>query len=583
MAHLRLVWVCIIGVVVSSSVAESRCPTWTVPKGGYSSNNTQDCICGDSVGQMVKCDPVSLNVSLLMGKCMSYSNESSMAYVASCPYKTSHESNVYTPLPRDPSELNDVVCSPFNREGLVCSECKPEHGPSVFTNSLRCYKCSGMYHGWALYIFLELSPVTILFFAMVLFHIRLTSGGANCFLFNVQMIVSILSYGTHTGIYPFGTTSEILRKIILTVYGFWNLDFFREIIPPFCVSENINGIHALALQYLSVLYLLMLTFIVYFILEMHYRGCKLTMWLWKHIFKHLIRVKQNWTLKTSIVDSLATFLLLSYTRLMLTSFNLLYPVFIYDEHGRVIKKTLNFQESWEYFGSEHAPFAVLAIIVLLMLVLIPLLLFVIYPMKVCQRHCFRIRCVQVGLHSFVELFQGCFKDGTSDTRDFRLFSIFYFALRILMFVTHIIGFGGSPRISFLLPGLVLLGASQTILIIRPYKKNLHNIMDGVILAFGSVFCFFQTVMVLIADTKEGRLLQIAIQIGFFIPLFGILLYMVYLCIKFGKKHIVHQRPPPSFIEDEPSEIFPDRVLHPEEYSPFLKSLSSSFMNMYGAT
>ena len=557
-SYLPLLALC---VVVSRCTAESRCPTWTVPKGGYSSNNTQDCICGDSVGQMVRCDPVSLNVSLLMGNCMSYNNESSKAYVASCPYKTLHLTSIYTSLPRDPSELNDVVCSPLNREGLVCSECKPGHGPSVFTNNLQCYKCSGMYHGWALYIFLELSPVTVLFFAMVLFHIRLTSGGANCLLFNMQMMVVILSYGTHVGLYPFGTTSEVFHKLIITIYGVWNLDFFREIIPPFCVSENINGIHAVALQYLSVVYLLVLTVGVYIVLEMHYRGCRLTMWLWKHIFKHLIRVKQNWTLKTSLVNSLASFLLLSYTRLMLTSFNLIYPVSIYDENGDIFKRALNFQESWEYFGRKHLPFALLAIAILLMLILIPIFMFVIYPMKVCQRHCFRIRCVQVVLHTFVELFQGCFKDGANGTKDLRYFSVFYFILRILMFITHMFSYEGSPKLSFLLPGLVLLCASHIILLIRPYKKTLYNSVDGIMLAIASIICFFYTINVFIADTEEGRLFQIAIQMGFFMPMVVIVAYIVYWCLHMCKDKIRSvRRVVYSSVED-----FPDRVLNPDRY------------------
>ena len=560
-------------VVHGAEAENSECPTWTLPSSVELSDGS-DCRCGDSVGQVVECDAVSLNVSLLMGNCMTYDNGTGRFNLASCPFKSRHESDVYTPLPRNVSELNDFICSPYNREGIVCSTCKPGYGPSVFTHNLECFKCSGSYHGWGLYLFFELFPVTVLFSIMVIFHIRLTSSGANCMLFTVQMIVAILSYGTHIGIYPFGTTSEVFRKIILTLYGFWSLDFFREVIPPFCVSEKINGLHSIALQYLSVVYLLVLTLSVFLVLEMNYRGNRVTMWLWKNVFARLIRVKQNWTLRTSLADSLATFLLLSYTRTITVSFNLIYPASIFDEHGSSVKRVLNFQENWEYFGPEHLPFAVLAIAVLVLLVIIPLLLFIVYPMKCCQRKCDQIGCHQTGLRHFVELFQGCFKDGTEGTSDFRCFSAFYFFFRFSMFISHIVGFGGRPRISFLLPGLVLLSASLTILIFRPYKKNLYNIVDGVILTSSSVLCFFQSIMVLTAKTSAGKILQIAIQIGFFLPLFFAVLYIVYLCIKLsGIKRCTHRV---AVIRAQDTEwAFPDRILHPEIYAYTSMSTNSS--------
>ena len=46
-------------------------------------------------------------------------------------------------------------------------------------------------------------------------------------------------------------TSSAVFKVILTGYGFWNLDYFRYLIPPFCVSQELKNIHVLALQYVS--------------------------------------------------------------------------------------------------------------------------------------------------------------------------------------------------------------------------------------------------------------------------------------------------------------------------------------------
>lgn len=557
------------GVLCEPDDADTDCPTWRIPIDS-SPNKTQVCKCGNSIGGVVHCDPG--NVSLLMGYCMTYDEEEGMAYLAACPFGVRDESEMYSLLPQNVSKLNDFTCSPYNREGIVCSECKTGYGPSVFTQNLECFKCSGLYYGWSLYIFFELFPITILFIIMSLLHIRLTSSGFNCLLFHTQMIVAVLSYGAHIGVFPFGSTSGILHKILLTLYGILNLDFFRQVIPPFCVSENINGLHSIAMQYLGVLYLLVLTLSVFVVREMHYRGCGVTMWLWRNLFVRLIRVRQNWTFKTTLADSLATFLLLSYTRLMLVSFNLLYPVPVYNEYGAT-KITLNFQQNIGYLSKEHLPYAFLAIVVLILLVVLPPLLFLVYPMKCSQRSCIQYPCIKAGLTQFVELFQGCFKDGTENTRDFRWFSIFYFALRFAMFVTHMVGYGGRPKTSFLLPAIVLLGASLTILLLRPYKRNLYNAVDGVMLACSSVMCFLQSVMVLIPDTTEGKVLQITLQIGLFLPILFLIFYSMYLCIKFSQSKLKLSRE-----VSESCESLPDRLLHPETYDTCHQALLTESFN-----
>ena len=558
--------VAIILLVSSSVVANATnetsrdCPTWTLPAPS-SSRSQGHCKCGSSVSGVVDCNSASLNVSLLMGHCMTYSDRDGMAYLAACPFRLKDRYDIYTQLPRNVSELNDFTCSRYNRHGIVCSQCNPGYGPSVYTHQLQCYKCTGPYSGWALYIFFELLPITVLFGIMSLLHIRLTSSAANCLLFNAQMIVAILSYGAHIGVFPFGVTSEIIYKLIQSTYGILNLDFFREVIPPFCVGERVNGLHTIALQYLAVVYLLGLTLFVFFLLELHYRGCRVTMWLWKNIFVRLIRIKQSWTFRTSLADSLATCLLLSYTRLMLISFNLLYPISVFDEHGQVAKRTLNFQQDIEYLSRQHIPYAILALVVLVILLVLPFVLFIVYPMKCCQRSCVQYFGNRALLRHFVELFQGCFKDGTDGTRDYRAFAVFYFALRFVMFVSHMIGYGGRPKISFLLPGVILVVASLTILTLRPYKKGVYNTVDGVMLSCAAVICFLQSVMVVVPNTPTSKMLQIAVQIGFLLPLFGVAFYFGYLCIIWCRR----KRLLSSSLSDS-CESLPHRFLHPEHDS-----------------
>ena len=66
-------------------------------------------------------------------------------------------------LPTVLSELNDYMCGPLNRKGLVCSECADGFGPSVTSFGHRCANCTDAWYGVPLFLFIKLLPITILF------------------------------------------------------------------------------------------------------------------------------------------------------------------------------------------------------------------------------------------------------------------------------------------------------------------------------------------------------------------------------------------------------------------------------------
>ena len=43
-------------------------------------------------------------------------------------------------------------------------------------------------------------------------------------------------------------------KILLTIYGMFNLDFFHYVLPPFCISSHLRPIHVFSLGYISAFY-----------------------------------------------------------------------------------------------------------------------------------------------------------------------------------------------------------------------------------------------------------------------------------------------------------------------------------------
>ena len=101
--------------------------------------------------------------------------------------------------------------------------------------------------------------------------------------------------------------------------------------------------------------------------------------------------KKRWNIKTSLIDVFASFIFLSTSRIQITSFNFLIPTYVYtmpindNATQPTIKLYLFSAPSVEYFGREHFPFAVLALIVLLALAVLPMVLLFVYPFRCFQK------------------------------------------------------------------------------------------------------------------------------------------------------------------------------------------------------
>ena len=167
------------------------------------------------------------------------------------------------------------------------------------------------------------------------------------------------------------------------MYGIWSLDFFHVVILP--IYLPLNTMHIIALEYLVALYPLFLLVCVYVLLTAHDRGCRLVVQLWRPFLWCTTRLRQSWNIRHSIIDAFATFLLLSYIKLLNTSFSLLIVTDIHNEHGSQLGYFLYYDATIKFMGPQHLPFAILAILVLLVGILFPLLLLLLYPMQWFQK------------------------------------------------------------------------------------------------------------------------------------------------------------------------------------------------------
>ena len=148
------------------------------------------------------------------------------------------------------------MCGGLNRTGLLCSNCKPGLGPAVFSYTLPCLKCLNSGYGWLLYMFLANFPTTVVFLVVIICQIRITTAPMNALIFVCQVLVSIIN--ADPLMFTDASKPSYLTLSLLTIYGVFNLDFFRYIIPHFCISNSMTTLQALSLEYIVAFYPLFL-------------------------------------------------------------------------------------------------------------------------------------------------------------------------------------------------------------------------------------------------------------------------------------------------------------------------------------
>ena len=232
----------------------------------------------------------------------------------------------------------------------------------------------------------------------------------------------------------------IVLGFYITYLSIWNLDFFRMVYSPFCLYPHASTLLILSLDYIIAVYPLVLIIVTYVLVTLHYRNCTLIVYLWKPFEICCIRFQRQWNIQNSLVDAFATFLLLSYMKFVSTSCDLLIPTSLYHSESTHDTTVLYYDGNVKYFGHKHLPYAVLATVVVLVFIFLPILLLCLYPCLWFQRILNRYHLRSQALNTFMDAFQGSFKDGTNGTRDYRYFAAVYL-IRSSCGSSNIIGIG----------------------------------------------------------------------------------------------------------------------------------------------
>ena len=226
------------------------------------------------------------------------------------------------------------------------------------------------------------------------------------------------------------TFSNFFTVFIATVYGPWNLDFFRALYHPKCISPHINFLNASLIDGAIGLYPLVLVAVLYTFVTLRDRGCKIIAQMWKPFHYLLARFQSRINLKISLVDTFATLLLLSYMKIGYAALYILTPSRLWSPDGSHIW-VVYIDPSLQYFGHSHAGYAIVTLLLSFTILLVPVMILFLYPCQCFQRCLNRLHLRSLALHTFVDAFQGCYKDGTNGTRDCRYFAALQLVLRLL--------------------------------------------------------------------------------------------------------------------------------------------------------
>ena len=476
-----------ISLLVIISVAAFVCSSSESPEQSASTCSkpwfvwkNDSCKCGSTLGGTVTCkdDPEDEYVYIETCLCMTVDSHTGETVVGACPYSCA-VAGVWYP---NGSLLNYHMCTEtWNRQGRLCSQCIDGHGPPVYSYSMQCIPCSPeVVRDSIVYFLVSFLPLTV--FCLVIITLRISGARPPMSTFilvsQVMSAPQYLSLKFIPGHYSSSqnvsnSTRNLCWKIFASFFGLSNLDFFRSFYPQMCLSPKMSLMHVKFLEYLIALFPLTVLVLVYMCVK--YNHSRRIPCVCRVIHRGLTRLRQTIDIQTSLIDAFATFILLSVTKTGYTSFTLLQLLYVLTPYGNFTKQTYVDPMS-TYFGWDHLPYALTALVLTFLLILIPLLLLFLYPLRSFQTFLNNRQWQCTTLHIFADSFQGCYKDGTNGTRDYRWFAGLHLLLRFLLVI--LIKFT-QQRVTIISVSfyMVMLAVCQ------PYKKHLHFKLD-MFLLFG---------------------------------------------------------------------------------------------------
>ena len=470
----------LLALVSSYAVADpnSECSNWY-----YRPPGSSQCKCGQTLSGGIMCSEGE--VYLRVDYTMTHDDATNQTVVAINHYGYNNYSTikdrVYTLLPSDSRELNEMVCLPNNRKGFLCEDCIEGFGPTAYSpKCTNCPKRSSVVRV-TLFLILRLLPITVMFLLLVVFRINLTQGPIFGYVIYCQ--AHTLSLRNMTTFYPLLLHKlNGYRRILdvsLIFSSFWVMDY-SPLYGSSCISQSFNNLDVMLLNFVSVFYPLVLMLLTYIFIELHARDVKLVVLMWKPFKKCFSKIRRNWSATDSIIHAYATLLLLSFSTLNYNAFHLLRATNVYNSTGSLYTGVLYNQPSIHLFSPKYMLYFGIVLVFMLFLGVIPTALLCIHSVKLFRKklnNCCSHR-IQIALNTFADTFHATFKDGLNGTRDYRVLPAVF---ALLTMFSVVIGTFGYVLHFYLIPFFVVMLAFASLLI--AYALPCKSFMTNVSLSF----------------------------------------------------------------------------------------------------
>ena len=353
--------------------------------------------------------------------------------------------------------------------------CGSDYGVPI--NQLnRCVQCDkDQWVGLVMFILIQLLPVTAVVLIIIVFNIQLTNGFMIGLVFYCQMI-SIVYPNLNLNVI-FETYHEYDNKYCLPYQNLcvipaniFNLNFLMFVVKPLCITSNMTLLQAISFWYIIPTYPLVLLFLIYIWITMYDKGFRCVVTITRPLHRLLAHFWHMTNIEPCLIHSIASTYLLCFTQFAATSLQLLHPTTWYYTEAQV-----------KYFNWPHSFAGMFAIIVLVFITFLPMLYIQLYPFKLFHKTLSCLHLRKEILISLGDIFTGPYKDGSKNTRDYRYFAGFYLFLRIIVLCLYFNSKSTSRILFFQIALFATFGG--TIMIFRPYKRNIHSFFDLIFMLF----------------------------------------------------------------------------------------------------
>ena len=459
-------------------------------------NSSGVCGCGRDIHQTVLCNYNTSELGILECSCMTYDMEHNVTVVGRCMYNCANRTNpksfinniyhrIDNPCHRTPENFTSEVCGYLHRHGRLCGACEAGYYPPVYSYALECVKCDRHWYNWVKFIVEAFLPLTVFLIIVLIFRVSATSAELNAFVMFTQNLVVPANVRTMLASVQHAPQLRTFLKIMTTLYGIWNLDFFRTVLPPICL--HVTSLQITLFEYAIAFYPLVVLVLAYIAVTLRVHRKRWIGWLCAPMINVLASMRQRWRLKSSIIDAFATFLLLSYIRVLSVSFDLLTFTQVRNPQGHIVGNYLYSNADIAYFKDKHLPYALAAIVIFFVFITLPVVLLLLYPMRWFQQCLTHLRLNHELLRTFMDSFQGCYKDGTNGTRDCRYFAAVFLLVRIILFIAYTLTL---TALFYSVATTILIVLAVLIVTVQPYKRRyaMYNKLDAIMALLQAMWC-----------------------------------------------------------------------------------------------